>query len=413
MMIAHKYVAGVVRTWVAAGIAIVALIGIVGPFLVLQQTRSERFQALAAINSSKYVSSGFTPRKGYSFFRKGIVPILDEPPRPDPRARSAFFAISDTKSSESEKSPRGLQKEHGGVTQPTSSSTGWVNFASTLEMYQPDLPKAGKLVIYGRQAWLPIHRFWLLAFGLRGRYGDRRDKGKASSSGNATRLRIEGHGAEDRDAAYYYSPLQGRLYGFTGILWWKVSGLYPSGPDEVFFAIHPLGDRQRSLLPDPLPLSVLSWLSLGCLPLVHDPENRVFDLAGFLSSNQLVHRNRAERSRPEKRDKFYRFERRRDFKGYRTLTQGASNANTGDGSGLESEEIPTTNPGDATSRDWANAMGIDLSKICCMNRWQRRDDTEDEVAKGMWWTVPESRPGFRDYGDQTSKHKHGPFYTFR
>ncbi|MCJ1249594.1 hypothetical protein MMC30_006820 [Trapelia coarctata] len=388
---------GVVGTWVAAGVAIVALIGIVGPFLVLQQTTSERFQALASVDSSKYVSSGFTPRKGYSFFRKGIVPILDEPPRPGPRSRSEFFAISRTKHPEPKKSPKALQRDHGAVTQTTSSSTGWVNFASTLEMYQPDLPTADKLVIYGRQAWLPVHRFWILAFGLRGRYGDRRDKGKASSSGNATRLRIEGNGAEDRDAAYDSSPLQGRLHGFTGTMWWKVSISYQSGPDEVYFAMHPVADRQPSLLPDPMTLSILSWLALGCLPLVHDPEKRVFDLAGFLSSNQLVHRNRAERRRPEKRDKFYRFERRRDFKGYRTLTKGALNADTADGSGLASEESPTTKPGDATSREWANAMGIDLSKICCMNRWRKRDDTEAEVAKGMWWSVPKPRPSFRDY----------------
>lgn len=388
-------IAGVAGTWVAAIFAIVALIGIVGPFLIFQQTRSERYQALASIDGSQYVSSGLTPRRGYSFFRKGRVPVLDQPPRPDIHAPSKFFAISGTGPPVGHgRSREALDLENAITTQTTSSSTGWVNFASTVEMYKSDIPRADKLVIYGRQVWLPVHRFWLLAFGLRGRYGNRRDKGKASSSGNATRLRIEGHDAEDRDAAYDSTPLRGKLYGFTGTLWWKVSGRHPPGSDEAYFAMHPVGDRQPSLLPDPLPLSTLFWLALGCLPLGGDPQSRVFDLAGFLSANQRIHSYEAARSTRRKSDKFFRFEKRRDFKGYHDI----GNRYSADYTANEwSDDDPTSNPGDASSKQWADAMGIDLSQMWCMNRCYRKEDTDEEVAKGLWWAAADPQAYDHDY----------------
>ena len=375
-------VVGVVGTWVAVLFAIIALLGIVGPFLVLQQTRSERFQALAAIDNPNYVTKGFTPRKGFSFFRKGKVPYLYDPPRFRRKPQPHFFAISTFKDSNGSR-----------IGQTTSSSTGWVNFASTFELYEPSLAKGDHLVFFGKQAWLPVHRFWILAFGLRGRFADRRDKGKANSTGNATRLRIEGYQAEDRDVAYASGPLQGRLYGFTGILWWKVSGYNNADPDEVYFALHPKEDRQLSLVPDPMPLSTLFWLSLGCLPLSNDPRNRVFDLAGFLSANQFIHprddydNNENRRKAPVK---FYRFSKRRDFKGYQSLGNigigGYSSTNL---TFPEAGQSPTSSPGDGTSREWADAMGVDLTQIWCMNRCRRPKDSRAELAKGLWWSVPD------------------------
>ena len=117
-------IAGMAGTWVAAIFAVVALIGIVGPFLVLQQTRSDRFQALASVDGSDYVSSGFTLRRGYSFFRKGRVPVLDEPPRPELCSSSSFFAVSDTGPRGRGESRKDLDLERDTSTQTMSSSTG-------------------------------------------------------------------------------------------------------------------------------------------------------------------------------------------------------------------------------------------------------------------------------------------------
>ena len=385
-------IAGTVGTWVAVFFAVVALVGIVGPLLVLYQTRSERFQALAAIDSPEYITKGFTPYNGYSFFRKGKVPVLKDPPRPGLTPEVHFFAIPNIKNS-----IHGA--EDGVVTQTTSSSTGWVNFASTIELYNLDFAKGDDLVFDRKQAWLPVHRFWLLAFGLRGRFADRRDKGKAVSSGNVARLRIEGYEAEDRDAAYGSGSLQGRLYGFTGTLWWKVSGYGESQRDEVYFALHPKEDRQLSLIPDPMPLSTLFWLSCGCLPLVNDPRGRVFDLAGFLSANQAYHPNEEDAYRRQQPKKFYRFSKRLDFTGYRTLGNRTTTGLTDRTNSTlpEADETPTNNPGDGTSREWADAMGVDMSRIWCMNRCRRPKDSKAAIKKGLWWSVPGVLHGFSDY----------------
>ena len=380
-------IAGVIGTWVAVFFAILALVGIVGPLLLIYQTRSERFQALAAIDSPEYITKGFTPRKGYSFFRKGKVPTLEDPPNPGIQPQTEFFAIlhSDTK--------------NGMVAQTTSSSTGWVNFASTLELYKRDFEKGDNLVFRGKQAWLPVHRFWLLAFGLRGRFGHRRDKGKATSSGNAARLRIEGHQAVDRDAAYELGYLQGRLYGFTGTLWWKTSGSNVSDPDEVYFALHPKEDRQPSLIPDQMPLSTLFWLSLGCLPLVGDPSGRVFDLAGFLSANQRAHNEEEEIHRRQQPRKFYRFSKRHDFKGYRTLSDRTTTGLTErtNSHSFATYETPTGNPGDGASKQWADAMGINMGQIWCMNRCHKPKESKAELERGLWWSVPDVSQDFSDY----------------
>lgn len=42
-------IAGVVGTWVAAGLAVIALFGVVGPILVLRASRTERHKAIIGI----------------------------------------------------------------------------------------------------------------------------------------------------------------------------------------------------------------------------------------------------------------------------------------------------------------------------------------------------------------------------
>jgi pilus assembly protein TadC len=47
-------IASVVGTWVAAFVAIIALVGIVGPFLILRASRTERNKAIAAIDDENH-----------------------------------------------------------------------------------------------------------------------------------------------------------------------------------------------------------------------------------------------------------------------------------------------------------------------------------------------------------------------
>jgi hypothetical protein len=156
-----------------------------------------------------------------------------------------------------------------------SSSTGWVNFAKLAEYYSYGSKRGDSLLIRHRETWFPVHRFFVLAIGLRGRYGHRSDHGEARSVKTVARLFTEEGNRDDEDA-YLNSPTANKLYGTTGVIWWRQSlDLTETRFDEIYFAQHP--DRPRSEdLSDPTPLSELFWLSIGCLPM--GDGSRVFDL---------------------------------------------------------------------------------------------------------------------------------------
>lgn len=75
-------VAGVIGTWVGAGIGIVALIGIIGPLLVWRATRTERFKAIAAVgeDSHGFISHGIPIWPNIRIFRRVRVPMLKREP---------------------------------------------------------------------------------------------------------------------------------------------------------------------------------------------------------------------------------------------------------------------------------------------------------------------------------------------
>lgn len=254
-------VAGVVSTWVAVAIALVALVGIVTPILIFWHRRSDRYKALVAVDAvqTHYVEKSWKTM----FFLRMSVPALKEPPNV-------------------EKIPLRVSKY---TSLPVkTSSTGWVNFASALEIYtlQPKLPRRKDLVIAEEQTWLPVHKLWILAFGLLGRYSYRKDHGTASHKRNAWRLEVEEDSSNiDEERQHFQSSREeytDLLDGLTGYIWWI--GSYSNyGNDNVYFGRHSTADQQE-LTPDPTPLSTLFWLSMGCIPLVY-PKGYVYDLADF------------------------------------------------------------------------------------------------------------------------------------
>jgi hypothetical protein len=58
--------------WVAAFIAIVALVGIIGPYLALQASLSDSNRAMNAVQDTpeKYISCGFRVSKRLRIFRR-------------------------------------------------------------------------------------------------------------------------------------------------------------------------------------------------------------------------------------------------------------------------------------------------------------------------------------------------------
>lgn len=308
-----------IGTWLAILLALIALIGIVGPILVLRRSRSERNQALKAIDSRK---TGYVTRSFLFRLHDVHAPQLEKPPT---------FRTS-------------LRPSDNVATLDLSSSSGWINLAALIEFYTPGLTRSNKIHIYDRCAWLPCHRFWLFAIGLRGKYGDRPDRGEDVVHISPSRLRIQAEGDDD-EGGYGTQPATGKLHGSTGTLWWKRS-LNPttneSVMDQIYFAPkRPVTGHAAGL---DISISTLFWLSMGCLPLKH-PDGRVFDLKRGVKEYH---------SRP----------RRDEDLDYAPETSKLSGTfgrfvSTGDGDSM-----------------WANATGADMK-----NRWYLKEDFRTDISK--------------------------------
>lgn len=73
-------VAGVIGTWFAAVVAIIALVGIVAPVLIWRASRTERHKAIAAIgtDSNGFVSKGLPLWSGIRMFQRVRAPKLKD-----------------------------------------------------------------------------------------------------------------------------------------------------------------------------------------------------------------------------------------------------------------------------------------------------------------------------------------------
>ncbi|MCJ1287063.1 hypothetical protein MMC26_006411 [Xylographa opegraphella] len=334
--------AGVIGTWAAVGLALIALIGIVGPLILLREKRSERHEALNAIDSQRtgYIRNGLKLSSEGRFFLKVKAPLLMEPPNPkDHFCETHLFEKSDNFRRSFE-----------------ISKTGWVNLAAIIEMYSSGVREGDNLVLRQRQSWLPVHRFWILAIGLLGRYCKRDDHGKAIANDNASRLLIEED--EDKSDAWDSSPSSMKLYGITGTIWWRCKlDESEMSIDEVYFIPHSKADSEE-LYPDPIPLWQLSWLALGCLPLGPLVDDRVYDLSSFQPNYNSGGRNGES---PE--GKFYSF-KPREFV-----------AQTGH------------------HKKWAQAMGLDMKNLYCIQLETSDFDrvaaaTEANGNQGPWFRMP-------------------------
>lgn len=168
-----------IGTWLATAIAVAALVGVVGPYLALQASLSDRNRAMNAVQdfSGKYVTRGYRLTHGMRIFRRIRVPNL---------APSYI-------TNEMEKGPlvppaaaQGLWTLRGRSYHPFN--TGWAKLAELIGAYQVrdkasdgvvDLavPRDGTLEIVNSRTALVVSKHWILLMGLLGRYGNRSDKG--------------------------------------------------------------------------------------------------------------------------------------------------------------------------------------------------------------------------------------------
>ena len=378
-------IAGVIGTWVAAFVAILALVGIIGPILIWRASRTERHLAIAAVDDDNhtFISRGVHAGPGIWLLQRMRAPLLDIAP--------ASFEQSISLSLDAVKEP--------------ISSTNWVQFGILLQAYGVEYRTGDRIVIWNRKTFLPVHKFWILFLGLKGRYGERRDLARLRSG---IRSVVFSAGREPRrhnrrrrsptpedvsDEEYEVTPSNVReltvpqayepLFGVTG----NIKGLINAGGDHVTglkFQLAPLNDL-RNLAPDVLPSKEIFLLSVGCIRLHSGGycsllENEI--AADNESSDDSDHHvpgvSRRERPARLSRTKAHRYDR----EGYHA--------------GLDAYELVLADEFDAAFLEKAKTFDADREQLKVLSRvkYSRPLSADLEAYKGMTY-VPAESPWIR------------------
>jgi hypothetical protein len=281
-----------IGTWLAVGLALVALIGVVGPILVWRATKTEQNRALNEIDDEGaetfgYIGRGLWTGHKVRIFRAIRAPILTQEPELSADHLTLRLASQDQ--------------------QPSDLSTDWIQFGSLVEGYGIRILRGDTLVVQNGHAFLPVHTSWVLLIGLVGRYGKWQDKGMLPSTiargisstqaqvqipaGRTSRSRSNFIAEDERYGTWTArtarpfkrssTPWEDRndrrrargvtyrpLYGLTGIFFFpSTSGEENDDTtDHLFFSRHK-AKRVGQLNQESLGIDMLFWLSVGCLPI--------------------------------------------------------------------------------------------------------------------------------------------------
>jgi hypothetical protein len=289
-------IGSLVGTWVAAGVAIIALLGIVGPMLVWRASRTERNKAIDLLSdggadTGGFVTKGIRVAPNIRLFRRFEAPDL----RFSPSLRAPALLLDDQ------------------VPAVSTTSASWVQFGRLLQAYHINFTRTRSLVIEDNQTWLPIHRSWILIIGIVSRFGKRKDSGKIviRSTGGVASTQAKPGGS----VAPYEQPSQSlprglrrvthahnpgwmtghpqwasmstmstsgsrykTLYGITGTIHFGKetvgTGQSEDESRRLYFTSHTPQEIGK-LSKEPIDLATMFWLAVGCLPA---PGSKVFSL---------------------------------------------------------------------------------------------------------------------------------------
>ena len=234
--------AGVIGTWIGAGVGLIALIGIVGPLLIWRATRTEHFKAVTAVgpDASGFITRGIKLWPNGRLFRRVRAPMIQQ--RPNFASYNLAWDLS--------RIPDRV------------SDAGWIQFGTLLKAYHITFSTGSRIELQRGKFYLPVHRVWILSIGLLGRYAEREDKGQINKRKRVMLDIDEGGGPMYDD----YSERRPMLHGITGAM---EASLVDLGRDEkdVVVAYRKLEKSALSFVPENLPFSSIFMLSIGCIPI--------------------------------------------------------------------------------------------------------------------------------------------------
>ena len=177
-----------VGTWVAVLVTLVALIGIVGPYLALRASVSDSNRAMNAVKDDpgKYVGHGYKLTRGLRVWRRIRVPKLSPSyitNHPDTELLVPIGASTGVWT---------LKQ----VPDYHQWNSGWAKLAELIGAYcfreptgasgserELGIPNGGSLEVVNSRTALVVHKQWILLLGLLGRYGKRADTGVLQKTG--------------------------------------------------------------------------------------------------------------------------------------------------------------------------------------------------------------------------------------
>lgn len=373
-------IASVIGTWVAAFVAILALLGIVGPVLIWRASRTERHLAIAAIDDENNIfrSRGIHAGPGIWLLQRMRTPMLNMAPASVEKSVSLSLDA---------------------VKEPIST-TNWVQFGILLQAYGARYRTGDGTEIRNKKAHLLVHKFWILFFGLIGRYGKRRDLGRLRLG--IQRVRFSAGGEPPRQIRRRRSPTSSDvsddetvapglfepLFGVTG----NIEGRVIAGDENVTvlkFQLAPLTNL-RKLVPDVLPSKEMFLLAMGCIPL-HSGGYCSLLINGMTADNESIDDLDDRRIRHRRVHSFSRSDRSR-----RTRYYEENDEEEGYPAGLEAYQLVLADEIEAAFVEKAKTFNADGEHLKILNRVKYSSPlfADLEAYKGMTY-VPAEAPWIR------------------